>query len=1320
MHRRVVFLKRVKQNLSLFLFMLTLVLWISGAPALSHGACAPNNVSDCTDSTGCNMVNGYWNGTACLAEQSQCSTGDYGACLTREACEGVGGFWEDGIGCSVPRDTEDQCSTGDYGACLTREACEGVGGFWEDGIGCSVPRDTEDLCSTGDYGACLTREACEGVGGFWEDGIGCSVPRDTEDLCSTGDYGACLTREACEGVGGFWEDGIGCSVPRDTEDLCSTGDYGACLTREACEGVGGFWEDGIGCSVPRDTEDLCSTGDYGACLTREACEGVGGFWEDGIGCSVPRDTEQPGNEPYNPFGHPFDFSSGTVTPLGGLKFSIEGLSVGTTLHNVIIRLNADGTWELAEEGQEEGPVNLALAMLAPAGWNSIRVRDLPLDGNLFDVMVAIEADGTWRPLDVDESIVGGGRKADGLLATLYPAGRLDNVGVDIESAATYDHYLYASVRYVTGEQYIEAWDIARPGAPVRIQRIAFPANPGGNTDYLYMPTVFMAGPSLYAVSTESTRFFIAGTDGQLAEQDSPVETSGPSSTRMAGSVMEARMPGGTASFINLANPGAPFIVKGSFGSYDGFQGPSAEISGSIKDDPVSMSLNGTRVTFTSYNRNMDTYLDVFWKPLVERIFDVNYLDDTLAALIAHTVQQADPAALMRRAMSLYEGEVLSPDLPDITLRERILAVHGAEVTLSVVLEAYGITDKDTLRFALEKIVSSAVDETFATSAGRILFPSTMLGWYDNILSAQGNIENAAELALRIKSLLESDLSVAGVERYFVKTLIAPLFDNSDAFSLTLGQAVREVTDNSVGDVIDALLLTARTLSSISDPTLLLLRAAGLDEELPLCDLPTTSRGLLELVMYDHLDLRPEGLVLFELVKLYQYFRGNDGYLTYGSELDVIIDDLHGELSESLLDALSPVFDLARSVGDANLALESYTKRFPGTAVVARAVVSELVSYMTEAGIDPDMTVGDYADSVSIGIRDHGTTVGGFIAVMDERLRVVSTGTELPVLDLPLGYVLLQASHRFKPLRNALADMLVNEVRTRFGISNINMTLEGALRSFLLRRVDLAGTVGAFVNATIGGITGDHFGAGSMTSKLPFLDLFDLAERVADGDCIAAYEIYLDAAALAALSATAFDGSATANALNTAKLALKEAYYAGLNYSIDAAVSLVVQSVFRELVGSFESRFSTFEPVTVSFDVGTYSNLTPVRTVGFVLHDKLGFVLRESYNFLDARKVSLVTLDPAMPEATALEIDLGMWREVDYVNAIEGVVLVGGQIDRNGFPRPALRVVDTRTGTPVISTIFDLPATSAEKYLISGSGASLIGSGPQGLAVIPLR
>jgi len=568
--------------------------------------------------------------------------------------------------------------------------------------------------------------------------------------------------------------------------------------------------------------------------------------------------------------------------------------------------------------------------------------------------------------------------------------------------------------------------------------------------------------------------------------------------------------------------------------------------------------------------------------------------------------------------------------------------------------------------------------------------------------------------------------------------MAPLFNNPDYLFLTLDEALNSVTDNDITEGIDIALIAAR---NVVDPGgVLELAVEYVNEEIsndliPVCTIPRNTKSLLDMALITQIDLDKNNLMIIEMLKLYQYFSGNDHYLQYEKELDTQIREMHLTLSKSVTNSLSPIFSSFAVVDDLSTNIEKYSERFSGVEFIARPLVKQFSNLLALQRIDTNLSVKEVFSALNLELNPYGVnqqaTIADLRVVMSTQLifdnktlslrsnqqRDLRSSTEQNNLaNLPLDLLLRLASNQLEPIRQTLTLNLLETLRPQIGVVNSNETMAAIFLGYIARHVDLSGSIAALAKKTIGLLMSKRAQTSeSLLDYVPLANSLDLADRASQGDCVAGWRLYLQAAEVI----TKVWAEPASETFSITEVALGAAYNKAIDYAIDMVVQELTSLVFSEMDGSFETITSRMKTTQKTFTLTDLTSLTPEKTIAAVLNKEVAFVIREEFDLLNPRRVSLLIFDPLDSLESKKEIMLGLWGVVDYVHSMGDIILIGGQYQLDNRVQPVAMFIDLRGEEPAVSIIPDALLASAETMKLSVEGNQIILTGPLGVQLIPL-
>ena len=1150
------------------------------------------------------------------------------------------------------------------------------------------------------------------------------------DICSADTLQLCKNEMTCLAFGGLWQDNT-CTKPVATTPPgnCSKTDPKYCINKEACREAGGIWHFGI--CMPDDSTLICMQNNYTYCDSKEECLKVGGMW-DGSLCVENTVQEDPPEELPTYFGKLLNFQTGFANAAGGLGINISNLTFSGQKFDVTILLGLDGTWTVTDpenNSDEESGIDLATAMIDVVGDNALFIRGFDYFDATYNFKVEFNLDGSYNIRDFEWAAPVKGRIIPGVAGVLYEYGNApDGTRKNVEQIAAMDHFLFLAVRSNSADQLIEVFDIGNPLEPVLLQTLDF-GNITANQQAVYdFPKMFVFSETLIVQSGTTVKAYKMNTENRLeeiTELNNDIFSYASAGTEMGSNFLSIDR-GEGRTFVNFTNPTAPFILTDtSFTS--GLASFDADVVGSYDGNAAVMGIDGSDVTVTVYKRHINEHMDYFWSDKISLIFNPDILDRSLRSVVIDVAESIDVDTSLNLVMDGYRQELGFNE--DYSIDTLISSHHGDMDRVIDVLQRYGIDPNDPFKLAVEKIVFDSVNELFETRISQQLFSPVIFGWAEKTLGFDIREQELSEIVAGLKNLLDQDIELSGgAATYFAKKVVGPLIGNPPYINYTMDQLIDSIAGTFKEDSIGEELSLAITILTGGGLLSKLMLYTDFDENIP-CLLSDNAIDLLRMLMYDHVGLNPDGLAIIEIIKLYFYFDNNPDFENYMARVNASIEDMHGKLAVSLSDTLLPIIRALDFAGDMQTSIDTFTRELPGRRVIAKAIAELVADRFEIAGVDTLRPIRSvlldfdlFIDQVDFpDITYHLSDVG-------ELRAAIGTLTMQPIED-QFNYTtadqfrineIIRASAEYSDVMVEFAEkFLIDYVGKGWGCFDINASMRSVISSYIASRIDLGGSVGANVSSVYDGLFSARRSADTIIDALPIFTTYYQAKRAADGDCLAAWRVFIDIAEYAAAAVAWLDSGASITSLITSDVALEEAYNIAINYVVDTMIMEITSKILGQFMGNYSMMTSVILPEDYRFDIASYSTLNPVRVDGMIMEDRLGFVLREEFNFLTPRKLSLITLQPENPGVTKNEISLGDWMTVDYVHNIQGLVMVGGQIMENGKLEPAAMFVDAAAQFPEVTVIKNSQIASATEIKLTGGGTTLILSGPSGIFFAPV-
>ncbi len=901
----------------------------------------------------------------------------------------------------------------------------------------------------------------------------------------------------------------------------------------------------------------------------------------------------------------------------------------------------------------------------------------------------------------------------------------------IQYVASWGSYLYLSVRYLNGDQKLEIWDVRDPAHPVLHDSLDFGNIRITPTDHWKFPSVNVFDDTIVVRSNFSDAVYYHDPTGlftfasahdfasEIGEMKNNEESLLMSSAASYGTFFGRLydpyevMPEEEYGYVilNFTNPVKPFVStlvppKTPDIMLQQFMG---HLNGAMVNDPAVIRINNNLLSVFSRRVKADSCIDVFWKPRIPKIFDSNVLNRTIQSQIDRIVDQQPFAERFANVVEQF-FEDLQIDA-ERTIEEAITVQYDRDAFLSDLLKDYRIGWDESVRTAVEKVISAHLTLNLEKQLSAELFSPAVSGWIDELFAiptdaSRDDIKNA------VSNILNEGLSEETVARYVLDNYIAPYVDVPDWMFWTMEDMVDRIANSELGEVITGGISTANFLvNEVGFLEIALSFIPPAEQYLLPAGFPENCRDILEYAFFEHgAKLKRDGLAFMEMLKFYQYYQGNEGYLQYESEFAQSVKKMQEELSNALTETVEPFLSVLSYAGDVQERLQAFCQTIPCRQTISLAIRDAILVRLEAQGVDVDASVRVALKKYRLYL-DLQDAIGDFnakIARVEDWLGVLQN--DLHESLTPIHTLWDESKANVSYVEDACRHALAQTLREAWGEIDLDQSLDKALDEFLGNHIDFRWTFGENMDKLL-----KDFVYSSLTEYPGFIEALELVKRADDGDVIARWQITFQLAALAA-SSNPFTLD-QALIYESIEKALEEAYKQAMTSAVKMLLLEFANVMMRDMYGSFSAWATRTEAVDFSFQAGDLTSIKPIRNETFVWEKLAGLVSREEWDFIRPRKMALVLFDPLSPEDSKIEAILEGWGNVDYIHFHKGNLLVGGSMYEGFGIYPTGMLLSLQKDRVLKTTLHDLGISTATGMTGVNHEAHLVFYGPAGVFLV---
>lgn len=948
----------------------------------------------------------------------------------------------------------------------------------------------------------------------------------------------------------------------------------------------------------------------------------------------------------------------------------------------------------------------------------------------------------------------------GILGKLYETGHPDT-GEDghIEDMTSWKQFLYVSWRDLDGDQYLDVWNVRNPSQPRYVRSYSY-GNILDDQEEL-IPTAFLRGPRDMTVIDGHLIFwsefklmtFRPNADGTLTflnqqefDDDRNRNLNRPSFQGNYATIKRTMLTnrelldvigdGGDGAeellkkaFVNFTNPLAPYFMQETRDIGLNLFVDSEDINVQLNSMPAIVNIDNDSFTATlkTYSHELQDHVNDFWGSKLSYIFNANILNLSITEILENVLGEINFTAVQNQIITAFTNHV---DLPEgITLRNLILSEYAGDVRLEDVFEDYDIKLSDGLEVALEKYIEASIEAQFDAEISKSQYVNLLRQWRNSIFNLD-DVSTIANLKAELIASMNFEIDEIAAAEYFVDRIVSPLLGNPDYLTWRMRDLVANVTDNAVAGTIDnALEFVDGTLDRVQvirdaafAPINTIIRIAewtsgqnfNIDSSLispPACfQSPDSTEALLNLVLYERgAQLNPNGLAFFEMIKLGQYFSGNDDYLDFDFDTDAMMRNAHANLANSMFASLFGSID-PELLGGNNLdqLFDKYADALSLKKVISKTVAQSFIQHLKLKGVNVNLSLEStlnsydlYINPITIPAGQSRATVNDLINLL-ESLELANT-TVVSVLDFAKEVT-------ETPLKTAYKDALNHLDNEIFGSLNGNSKLEDLLANYISDHVNGGQILGSLLTDVMGNILSTQ---GSGESIVGWMSTIERARR---GDCMAQWNVALDGITAALTVLQNFDPSATLANLNIATISINQTtkfmYDRAVRYVVSEMVNELVAGIIQESASSYASWYSRLDRTVQNIDLADLASFQPRFSDAYGWKNKLNIVMR-NVNWFGATRdtngeIALLSFDPGNVNETLREIDLGRWTSLYKTHQSGQFLFLGGSKIIDGRRRSTAMIVDLENPTKTYQVHGSqvLFLTAAEKMVSVNGGQTL--------------
>jgi hypothetical protein len=899
----------------------------------------------------------------------------------------------------------------------------------------------------------------------------------------------------------------------------------------------------------------------------------------------------------------------------------------------------------------------------------------------------------------------------------------------IESVVSWGSYLYLCVRYVNGDQKLEVWDVRDPANPVQTDSLDYGNIMTTPTDHWKFPSVNAFDNMIVVRSNFADTVYHHDDEGKLVSlgshdfansvgnilnseesiKMSSAESYGTFFGRLYDPYEVLPQEEYGHLILNFTNPNRPFVatlvppktpevMQQEFGGH---------ISGSIGNSPAVVSTDNNQISITARKVKAESQMDVFWEPRIPQIFHPGTLDRTVRAQIDRIVNAQPLTDRLSDAIESFFDD-LEIEI-ERTVAESIEANFDLNADLEELLDHYGIDLDLSVKAAVQKVIEAQLTLELEKTISLEIFSPMISDWMDELFAIPTDLA-PGDMKESISLIINDGLTANSVARYILDKYIAPYVDVPDWMYWTMDDLVDELANSTAGDIVTGAASVLKITAGGALETALALIPDADEYYLP-AGFPGNCREVLEYAFFEHgAKLQRNGLAFLEMLKFYQYYQGNDGYLEYEVEFSEDIRALQEELSGAFVETITPFMSALSTLENIKDRIDKFSEEISCRAAITLAIRDSICFRLEQKGINIDLTVREalanydlYADILDVAVNPGArlSSIADFVNVIIDDLQEGQTTIQTLWLE-----GVSNVRHLEVACRKALSEMLTEA----WGDIDLDLDVYTAIREFIGNHIDYRWTFGESMDNLL-----YEYVNSSLAEYPPFIDELALAERAFDGDVIARWQLTFQMAATIAASNPATIEEAIE--LEIIEFAIDELYKQAMMHTIKALLLNFANIMLQDMYGSFSTWATRTESYEYTINTNDMVSITPVRSESFVWKDQVFLVARESWDYMNPRQISLAQFDPLAPEESLREVILDGWGNVDYIHFHRGNTMICGSMYDGFLIKPTSQLLTIDEEGVMSHKLHELGIASAEGLLGVNHDAHLVVYGPAGIYIL---
>lgn len=724
-----------------------------------------------------------------------------------------------------------------------------------------------------------------------------------------------------------------------------------------------------------------------------------------------------------------------------------------------------------------------------------------------------------------------------------------------------------------------------------------------------------------------------------------------------------------SGLFDFTNPEQPFL-SGS--------GPQLGVLGDGTLERTILTVDGNSTIVSLRNKEnlslstftpstKDPHVNAFYATRVPEIFNPGNLNRSLGDLRAEILSEQFLQSILDDVVLPYAFEVANVSAAG-DLGAALQKLAPGNLKMQRLLTRFGLNDRSTIRSAVNAVVTDYLKNSNLAEADTRL-NAEIASRIGERFYVTPSLPLSA-ISSKVRAAMQGELTAQGLEAYTVNTILAPLADDLPVLKTTFGKLLDKITENAAGSAVDSAL--GALDSALPDEAFLNLFLTG-----PSClNIPNSSRQFIDLTLVKSgPKVNPDGLALFELLKLVDYYFENDDFDRLRSELTVRLNQLHADIADEIAAELTRGINFQ---GGLDLSVSSLiATRIPFRAQLdfslQQHITEQILVHLESRGIRRDAKLRPTLLKAARG-RTPGRRNGSKATQQSDKelLRRLTFGKFLKFITPrnpgPSLQSLLKKTLPPSLISAASLEVGVDEIfDDLFGNLPLSTSLGSAAQNFLRVRID-PNLLGTFVDETIG-----HALATMSANNGGIPIAVRKAWRASHGDCLAQWQVAFDIAAAASTTAQL---PAVAAEFVAAEQLLGTALDESIKFVTQQTLSSFLDGVFRRAEGSYPRWHLGLQLKENAFKLSQLSGVT-TRLADLAAHkDKLLILQRNNGASLpdsnvDSNVVATVFGLDGSKEVTSL----GSWSTLSISKGDDGLFVLHG--DR---PQSSTILLDIRKGT----------------------------------------